>query len=105
MQNSITKTLALGYNIGAEWDGVNKSPAIIYTFAPGLSIGEKLYTYVEAFGAIVKNQPQHSLDGGVAYYLNNNLKVDISGGFGISPAAPDWYSSIGCSVRFNTADK
>ena len=43
--------------------------------------------YAEVFGFILKNElPQHNLDGGIAYYLTNDLKVDISGGFGISEA-------------------
>ena len=104
MQNSITNNIALGYNLGAEWDGYNKEATWIYTFAPGINIGEKWYGYVEAFGFISKKgEPQHSLDAGIAYYVTPNLKLDLSSGFGISAAAPDWYVAFGWSVRFKTA--
>jgi hypothetical protein len=104
MQNSLGKNAALGYNIGAEWDGYSNKPTWIYTFAPGLNIGERWYGYVEAFGFINnEGPPQHSLDAGIAWYASNNFKLDFSGGFGISDAAPPYYVSVGASVRFNTA--
>lgn len=103
MQNSITKNIALGYNLGAQWDGVNNETTWIYTIAPGINLGEKWYAYVEAFGFISKqNAPEHSADAGIAYFINNNFKLDLSSGIGISEAAPDWYVAIGASVRFKT---
>ena len=106
MQNSITDNIAIGYNLGAEWDGYTSTPTWIYTFAPGFNLGEKWYAYVEAFGFIRKNEtPQHNLDAGIAYYISNDVKIDISGGIGISEAAPKNYVAIGGSVRFNTKQK
>ncbi len=103
MQNTLSKTIALGYNIGIQWDRFGSTPAFIYTFAPGFNITEKWYTYIEAFGFIYKDDtPEHSIDGGVAYYVNDNFKLDISGGFGINKKAPDNYFAIGASFRFKT---
>jgi Putative MetA-pathway of phenol degradation len=106
MQNTLSKTVGLGYNIGAEWDGFTNTPTWIYTFAPGFTLSEKWYGYIEAFGFINKNEsPQHSIDGGLGYFLNDNIKLDVSSGFGISEAAPNWYFSLGGSVRFKTTSK
>ena len=103
MQHSITNAFAIGYNLGAEWDGYSNKATWIYTFAPGINLGENWYAYVEAFGFISKqNEPEHSLDGGIAYFINRDLKIDISSGFGISEAAPDWYIAAGISIRFKT---
>lgn len=101
MQHTVSKSVAIGYNIGAEWDGYNNVPVWIYTFAPGFNIGEKWYSYIEVFGFISKqDEPQHSIDGGIAYFVNSNFKLDLSSGFGISKTAPDWYVAIGGSIRF-----
>jgi Putative MetA-pathway of phenol degradation len=101
LQNSLSKNIALGYNLGAEWDGFTNEPTWLYTFAPGFNLSEKWYGYIEAFGFINKEDaPQHSLDGGIAYFMNNNLKVDFSAGFGITETAPDYYIAIGASLRF-----
>lgn len=103
MQNSITNNIAIGYNLGAEWDGFHDEATWIYTFAPGFSMGKKWYGYIEAFGFIsTLQQPEHSLDGGIAFYVTPDFKLDLSSGFGISAAAPDWYVAFGWSVRFNT---
>ena len=103
MQNELSKNVAIGYNIGAEWDGETNTPTYIYTFAPGMNLSERWYAYIEAFGSLKKNEiAQHSLDGGIAYYVNNDFKLDISSGFGISSEAPDWYFAVGASFRFNT---
>ncbi len=102
-QNSLTDHIALGYNLGAEWDGYSGTPAWAYTFAPGFDIGEKWYAYIEVFGFMGKNEsPQHNLDTGIAYYISNDLKVDLSGGIGISEASTGNYIAVGFSFRCNT---
>lgn len=106
MQSTLTNKIGLGYNIGAKWDGFGNTPSYIYTFAPGFNLSDKWYGYIEAFGSFAKSEsPQHSIDGGLAYFVNNNFKLDVSGGFGISKAAPDWYFALGGSIRFNTKSK
>lgn len=103
LQNSITENFAIGYNFGAEWDDTHEPPAWLYTFAPGMNLGEKWYAYIEAFGFFRKNEPaEHNVDAGIAYYMNDNIKVDASAGIGISKAAPDNYVSVGFSFRFKT---
>ena len=103
MQHSISKVVGIAYNLGAEWDGYSNEPIWIYTFSPGFNIGEKWYGYIEAFGFIsTENAPEHNIDLGFAYTVNNDFKLDLSGGFGISKAAPDWYIAIGASFRFKT---
>jgi hypothetical protein len=101
-QKSVSKNFAIGCNLGGEWDGEDRSPAYIYTFSPGLNFANKWYGYIEAFGTIKKNTlPEHSIDGGLAYNVTNNFKLDISSGFGITKSAPNWYIATGVSKRFN----
>lgn len=106
MQNTLSETVGLGYNIGAEWDGETNTPGWIYTFAPGFNIGKNWYGYVEAFGTIKKNEkPEHAVDGGLAYYFSDNTKIDVSGGFGLTENAVDNYFAVGFSFRINTQRK
>ncbi|MEO6219796.1 MAG: transporter [Ginsengibacter sp.] len=105
-QKSLAKNFALGCNLGTEWNGIDNKPAYIYTLSPGLNFANKWYTYIEAFGVIKKKElPEHSFDGGLAYNVTNNLKLDISSGFGFTKAAPSWYIAIGVSKRFNLNKK
>jgi hypothetical protein len=104
MQHTLTKNISLGYNLGVEFDGTSDDPVFIYTITSGINLSEKWYTYIEAFGDFQKNGA-HSLDGGLAYFLSDDIKLDISSGFGISGNAPKNYISLGASVRFNTTNK
>ncbi len=105
-QNTLSEQAALGYNFGAEWDGVSNTPDWIYTFAPGLNIGKNGYAYVEAYGSVRSGElPQHSIAGGVAYYLSDDLKIDLSGSYGLTEAATDHYIAIGFSFRAPTRKK
>lgn len=103
MQHTLSKLVSIGYNLGMEWDRFGSSPAYIYTFAPGFNISEKWYAYIEVFGFIWTDEnPETSIDGGIAYFINDNFKVDISAGFGLNKKAPDNYFAIGASFRFKT---
>jgi Putative MetA-pathway of phenol degradation len=106
MQNSITENIALGYNLGAEWDGETSIPDWIYTFAPGFNIGKKWYGYIETYGSVRKNEaPQHSIAGGLAFYFSDNTKIDFSGSYGLTENATDWYTAIGFSFRLPVSKK
>ena len=100
MQHSVSNKISIGYNAGAEWSGENNNTAWVYTFTTGLNINANWYSYIEAFGEVsAKELPQHNIDGGIAYTIGNDIKIDLSSGFGISSAAPIWYIAAGFSMR------
>ena len=104
MQHTLPGNIGLGYNLGAEWDGFSNTPYWFYTLSPGFNIGKKWYGFVEISGAIRKNEkPKSGIDGGIAYYFNDNMKLDLSGGTDIINS-PD-YIAIGFSSRFNICRK
>lgn len=106
MQHSLSNNIGLGYNLGAEWEDTNNPPVWIYTFAPGFNLNEKWYAYIEAFGFIQKGEAaQHNIDGGLAYYINNDCKIDLSGGPGLSRESSKWYINVGGSFRFSLLKK
>jgi hypothetical protein len=99
MQHTISAKIGLGYNIGAEWDGETSGPAWIYTIGPGLNLGKNGYMYVELFGDYKDGESNHNFDGGFAYYVNDNLKLDISSGFNLRDSK-QYYLAAGISFRF-----
>lgn len=102
MQNTVSEAIGVGYNVGTEWDGETDTPYWIYTISPGFNIGRRWYSFIELFGAARKNEsPQNSIDGGVGYYINDNVKLDASGGLGISKAAVDYFFGAGFSFRIH----
>jgi hypothetical protein len=100
MQHTFGEQTSLGYNLGAEWNGFSNQATWIYTIAPGIELGKRWYVYAEAFGSIVRGEkPAHAVDGGVAYYVSDDLKLDISAGTGLSEQAIDNYVALGISFR------
>jgi len=101
MQHTLSENVGLGYNLGFEWDGESNKPYFIYTIAPGFNLGKKWYSFIEFFGAARKGgPPQNNIDSGVGYYINDNVKLDASLGFGINDAAIDHFFGLGVSFRF-----
>jgi len=99
-QNKFSEKFHLEYNIGADWDGEETSPQWLYTVSPEIEIGEKWEAFVEAFGYFQKGMAaQHHVDGGLAFYPTNHVKLDVYAGKGISKEAPDYFISAGVSFR------
>jgi hypothetical protein len=104
LQHYFSENIFLAYNIGMEWRRFGSTPAYIYTLSPRFNITEKWFAFVELYGFIWKNQaPEHTIDFGAAYYINDNFKIDASAGFGLNKKAPDNFYSIGASFRFKTS--
>jgi len=100
MQHTLSDKLSLGYNLGAEFDGETAEPVFIYTLTTDYVITDKLGSYLEVYGfAPQKSKPNHRFDAGFFYLLHSNISVDLSGGFGLTENAPDYYISTGFSFR------
>jgi hypothetical protein len=105
-QHSLSHTISLGYNAGAQWDGFDNTPSWLYTLSPSFDIGKRWYSYVEVFGFLKTNEaPQHALDGGLAYYITDNTKIDLSGGIGLGDNPLRSYVSLGFSFRLLAGKK
>lgn len=101
MQHTISDKQSLSYNIGAEWDGIDKKPTFIYTLTTGYSLTETIGAYVEFYGFVSQiGKADHRFDLGLTYLFNPNHQLDISGGFGLSETSPSYYFSLGYSFRF-----
>ncbi|MCZ2489603.1 transporter [Aquirufa antheringensis] len=98
MQNDFNERSGIGYNIGTEMHS-NGSFEGIYRIAPNVLIGKRGYAYVEVFGRFPASEfADHSYDAGFAYYVNDDLKLDISAGQSFLHPE-DQYVAIGLSFR------
>ena len=99
MQNDFGKGFGMGYNLGAEFHS-NGTMEGIYRIAPNVNIGQNGYAYIEVFGRMpLSVNVDHWIDGGLAYYLSDHVKLDISFGKSLSNKS-DWYGALGISFRF-----
>lgn len=99
--NELTDQIKLMYNVGRDWDSDQNKQNWIYTISPQFQLSEKWDLFIEEFGYMHKgSKPEHYLDGGLAYYLNNNLALDIDIGKGISGQSADYFMTAGVSFKF-----
>lgn len=102
MQNKLSESSDLGYNLGAEWDGFSCQPEYIYSISPNYDITKKLKAFVETYGFLQsKHHAEQWVDGGLSFLLSDNLKLDVSGGYELTHTANyhNFFESIGFSFR------
>ena len=98
MQNDLNDQFGIGYNLGTELHS-NGSFEGIYRVAPNMLIGKKGYAYVEVFGRFPASEfADHSYDAGFAYYLNEDVKLDVSAGQSFTHPE-EHYFALGISFR------
>lgn len=98
LQNDLNKRFGVGYNLGTELHS-NGSFDGIYRVAPNMLIGKKGYAYVEVFGRFPASEfADHSYDAGFAYYLNEDVKLDVSAGQSFT-RPEEYYFALGISFR------
>ena len=90
---------SLGWNFGINYFDDIDEVTSIYTLVLGYSITPELAAFGEIFGTFTENFRQHSVDFGFTYLVNNNVQLDVFGGFGISDFAPDNLFGLGASFR------
>lgn len=97
----LTDRLGMTANFGLNWDGNRPHDAIgLYVLNFGFAITDKLSTFIETYGAIVEeDEHKISFDTGFAYLINNNLLIDISGGFGNNHGIKEYFIDFGASWR------
>lgn len=80
----------------------------VFVFGPSLSLEHQATpsfgVFVEYYGDVKAGgrADEHSLDAGLTWLIaRRRLQLDISGGGGLTDAAPDWFVAAGISVRFD----
>ena len=98
--------LSLGYNAGAAWessaDRPDRDAFIVYTLVLGVSLTDRLGTFLEVFGerrvtgAVVTRT---SVDGGLTFLLTDVFQLDLAVGRGLVGPADDLFVGTGLSLR------
>ena len=99
LSHTLSKKSSLGYNIGAQWDGVSAEAAAIYTIAYGYSFNHKFGMYAELYGDLPEDSSaNHYWDAGLTYLVCNDLQLDAYFGTSIAEGQ-DLLLGLGLSYR------
>lgn len=99
---SLNEAMSFGANLGVAWSGseYGNSAVGIYTAVVGMSLSEKIGAFAELYGFLPKEgKNDHRWDAGLTYSVNEDLQLDFSTGVGLSKVSPDYFISLGLSIR------
>lgn len=99
---TLTEKMSFGANLGVNWSGVkgDNSAVGIYTAVIGIDLCEKVGAFAELYGFIPSDgKNDHRWDGGLTYSLNEDIQLDFATGIGLSKVSPDFFISLGLSIR------
>lgn len=99
---SLNEAMSFGANLGVAWSGAEDGNYAvgIYTAVIGMSLSDKLGAFAELYGFLPKEgKNDHRWDAGLTYAVNEDLQFDFSTGVGLSKVSPDFFISLGLSIR------
>ena len=100
--NNITDWLSLTTNWGLEWSGNDGDPISIYVINTSFSITDKWGTFIEVFGSF--NSFDANYDAGFSFLVNNDLQLDVSGGWQGQNEFIDFFVDFGLSCRWHNRE-
>ena len=91
--------ISITTNLGADFDGNGAQPNGFYTLNLVLSVNDQLSVFFENYGNFNGDYFDTFFDFGGAYLLNDDLQLDLYGGFGYNDDTFDYFVSGGVSYR------
>lgn len=101
--NKITEWLSMVTNFGVVWSGNNTDPKSLYILNFSFGITEKIGGFAEIYGSF--NDFTTNYDAGFSILVNNDLQLDLSGGWQGDNGTDDWFLDAGISWRFHWRNK
>jgi len=96
LAHTLSDNLALGYNVGGEYDPFTDEFTGLYTLSLGIGLTDTFGVFGEFFGDFGSS---HEFDAGLTYLITDLIQYDLSGGFGLTDEAPDFFISTGITIR------
>jgi len=98
--HGLSDRFALSYNVGGTWNQAEDVIVFLYSTALSIGITDKLAGFSELYGDVsAHSSASYQFAVGATYKLLSNLQTDASAGGAFTQNAPDWFVSVGISVR------
>lgn len=101
--NDVTDWFNIGYNVGAEWDGMTPIPATFLAVCLGFNITDDLGAFVESYNYFTKygignTVADPNIDFGFNWMVHQKVQLDLYAGF--SCLSPQDFSMVGLGVAW-----
>ncbi len=101
--NDVTDWFNIGYNVGAEWDGMTAIPATFLGVCLGFNITDNLGAFVESYNYFTRygagsTNADPNIDFGFNWMVHKKVQLDLYAGF--SCLSPKDFSMVGLGVAW-----
>lgn len=95
----LPKKMSIATNWVLAYNGNDAIPTGKYVLHFGFPIYKKLKGFIENYGQLKESVFESRFDGGFAYLINNNIQLDLYGGYGNNNGVQDYFVNTGISWR------
>jgi hypothetical protein len=105
-QNTLSDVVVLGYNVGMQWNEMEK-PSYILSASSNFHLSKELVLYAELFNSTRQNSLLNPIaDMGLMYAIQNRFIVDASIGKYLNPNQEEnLYVTVGFTTRFGYKER
>ena len=97
--NRLFQKYGLVTNWGLTWTGNNQASVGTYAISLSFDLGKDFSGFVENYGNLWQGRIDTNFDTGIAYLVNNDFQLDLSGGWQGTKNLTDYFISLGLSWR------
>lgn len=95
-ENPVTDWFSIGYNVGAEWDGLQPAPSAFVALCLGFSLTERLGCFVESYNNLARWGNAYGVDFGFNYMVGERVQLDVAANVDVC-----WAVSMGVVWQIN----
>jgi hypothetical protein len=100
-ENPVNDWFSIGYNVGAEWDGVLPAPTAFVALCLGFSATENLGCFVESYNYFNKLGNVYAMDFGLSWQVCRKVQLDIAANMDLMNPSQCWAISCGVAWQIN----
>ena len=100
-ENPVNDWFSIGYNVGAEWDGILPSPTTFAAICLGFSTTDSLGCFVESYNYFNKLGNVYAMDFGLNWQVSRKVQLDIAANIDLTNPSQCWAISCGVAWQIN----
>lgn len=100
-ENPVNDWFSIGYNVGAEWDGMLPAPTAFAALCLGFSATENLGCFVESYNYFNKLGNAYCMDFGLNWQVARKVQLDLAANMDLRNPAQCWAISCGVAWQIN----
>lgn len=106
MIHKVSKVFDVNYNVGMQWRYFGRPHQYIYTLSPKIHFDKNWHAFIEVYGFIEDDySPEHYIDGGLSYFVNDRIMLDASAGISITKERAIKFFGVGISYGFHAGKR